>query len=67
MAIKKAAFGLIKAGEVVSDGILDMIEMAFRAHDHCLGCAIRSLLGEMPTEIKIYDHNRKLVNVTRRD
>jgi F420-non-reducing hydrogenase large subunit len=67
MSIKKAAFGLIKAGQAVSDEILNMIEMAFRAYDPCFGCATHSLPGEMPMEIKIYDHNRKLVNIIRRD
>ncbi|GAH76914.1 unnamed protein product, partial [marine sediment metagenome] len=35
MSLKKAAEGLIKKGVEVSDGILNMIEMAFRAYDPC--------------------------------
>jgi len=58
MSTKKAAFGLIKPGQVVSDGILNMIEMGFRACDSCFGGATGSLPGEMPVEIKIYYHNR---------
>jgi len=58
MSTKNAAFGLIKPGQVVSDGILNMIEMAFRAYDPCFGGATHSLPGEMPVEIKISDHNR---------
>ena len=36
MSIKKAAQGLIKAGRVVSEGLLNRIEMAFRAYDQIL-------------------------------
>jgi F420-non-reducing hydrogenase large subunit len=58
---------LIKGGKEVSDGILNMIEMAFRAYDPCCGCATHFLPGEMPMEIKIFHDNRKLVNIVRRD
>jgi F420-non-reducing hydrogenase large subunit len=48
MSIKKAAEGLIKKGEEVTEGILNMIEMAFRAYDPCFSCATHSLPGKMP-------------------
>jgi len=54
MSIEKAAKGLIKNGKV-SDGLLNMVEMAFRAYDHCLACATHSLPGQMPLEVKIRD------------
>ncbi|MBI5957420.1 MAG: Ni/Fe hydrogenase subunit alpha, partial [Chloroflexi bacterium] len=38
ISIKRAAESLIKQGNV-NDGILNMIEMAFRAYDPCLSCA----------------------------
>jgi F420-non-reducing hydrogenase large subunit len=38
MSVDKAAKGLIKKGEV-NDGVLNMVEMAFRAYDPCHGCA----------------------------
>lgn len=65
MSIKKAAQGLIKKG-VVNDGLLNMIEMAFRSYDPCYGCATHSLPGEMPLEISILDHNRKVVEMLER-
>jgi len=61
MSIKKAAMGLIKKGQVVSQGLLNMVEMAFRAYDPCFSCATHSLPGQMPMEVFIYDVNRKLV------
>jgi len=52
MSVKKAAEKLIKNWEV-DDGILNMVEMAFRAYDPCLACATHSLPGHMPLEINI--------------
>ena len=60
MSIKKAAEGLIKKGTEVTDGILNMIEMAFRAYDPCFSCATHSLPGEMPMCVEIYDEDGKL-------
>jgi len=66
MSIKKAAQGLIKGGKEVSEGLLNKIEMAFRAYDPCFACATHSLPGQMPMEVKIYDSQRNLVTVLRR-
>ncbi len=65
MSIQKAAQGLIKKGNV-SDGILNMIEMAFRAYDPCFGCATHSLPGKMPMIVHIYDRQMKLINEIKR-
>lgn len=54
MSIKQAAERLIKNGDV-SDGILNMVEMAFRAYDPCYGCATHTLPGQMPLEVTIYN------------
>ena len=51
MSLKKAAQGLIKKGVTVDDGILNMVEMAFRAYDPCFSCATHSLPGKMPLEV----------------
>ena len=58
MSIRDAAKGLIKNGEV-NDGLLNMVEMAFRAYDPCFACATHTLPGQMPLEVNIYDVNRK--------
>jgi F420-non-reducing hydrogenase large subunit len=67
MSIKKAAKGLVKAGTPISDGILNTIEMAFRAYDPCLGCATHAMPGETPLWVKVYNHERELVQEIRRD
>jgi len=53
MSVEKAAKGLIRGGKV-SDGLLNMIEMAFRAYDPCLACATHTV-GQMPLEVTLYD------------
>ena len=55
MSIKRAAQGLIKKGKVVSEGLLNMVEMAFRAYDPCMACATHTLPGQMPLEVVIRD------------
>ena len=39
LSIKKAAKDLLEKTKDVSEGVLNMIEMAFRAYDPCFGCA----------------------------
>jgi F420-non-reducing hydrogenase large subunit len=65
MSIKNAAEGLIKNGEV-SDGLLNKVEMAFRAYDPCFACATHFAIGEMPLEINIFDSNKQLIKTIGR-
>jgi F420-non-reducing hydrogenase large subunit len=60
MSVKKAAQGLIKKGEV-SEGLLNMVEMAFRAYDPCFGCATHSLPGQMPLEVRLRNPQGDLI------
>lgn len=64
MSVDRAAKGLIRQGQV-SEGLLNMIEMAFRAYDPCFGCASHSLPGHLPLAVSIYDHHRQLVQELR--
>ncbi len=66
MSIREAAKGLIKKG-VVNDGLLNMVEMAFRAYDPCFACATHSLPGQMLLEVQIYSHEKKLLKTIRRE
>ena len=67
MAIKKAAEGFIKKGAEVTDGILNMIEMAFRAYDPCFSCATHSLPGQMPIILEIRRADGELLQRLIRD
>ena len=60
MSVEKAAKGLIRQGQV-SEGLLNMVEMAFRAYDPCLGCATHSLPGQLPLHIRIFDQDQRLL------
>ena len=51
MSVEKAARGLIQGGEV-SDGLLNMVEMAFRAYDPCHACATHAL-GQTPFVVEL--------------
>jgi F420-non-reducing hydrogenase large subunit len=64
MSVEKAAKGLIKSGQV-TEGLLNKVEMAFRAYDPCLGCATHSLPGHVPLAVRIYDRQRRLVQELR--
>jgi len=66
MSIKKAAQGLIHKGVEISDGLLNRIEMAFRAYDPCFACATHSLPGQMPLQLRIFDENGNLLEQRKR-
>lgn len=53
MSVKKAAQGLIKKGDEIKEGLLNTIEMAYRAYDPCMACATHTLPGQMPLEVTL--------------
>jgi F420-non-reducing hydrogenase large subunit len=60
MSVEKAAKGLISKHRV-TEGLLNMVEMAFRAYDPCFGCATHSLPGHLPLRVRIYNPSGGLV------
>lgn len=66
MSVDKAARAVIHKG-VVDDGILNQVEMAFRAYDPCHACATHSMPGHMPLWVKILDEGGNLLHEFRRD
>ena len=66
MSVDKAAKGVIKAGKV-DDGILNLVEMAFRAYDPCHGCATHSLPGQTPIIVRIMNNQGQTLQEIRRD
>ena len=65
MSVEKAAKGLIKGGQV-SEGLLNMVEMAFRAYDPCLACATHAL-GETPLIVEVRGADGEVVERIVRD
>ena len=67
MSIKKAAQELIGGGREISQGLLNQVEMAFRAYDPCFACATHALPGDMPLEVRVYDHLEHEIAVLERN
>jgi F420-non-reducing hydrogenase large subunit len=65
MSVRDAAKGVIKGGEV-SDGLLNMVEMAFRAYDPCFACATHFLPGETPLQVRIHHQDGTIETIQRR-
>ena len=66
MSVDKVARGLIHGGDV-PEGVLNRVEMAFRAYDPCQGCATHSLPGSMPLLVQVRDLSGKVTALIRRD
>lgn len=66
MSIAKVAKGLIK-GSNVTEGLLNMVEMAFRAYDPCMACATHALFGQMPLIVNIRNSKEEIIRVLKRD
>ena len=64
MSVARAAKGLIKNGKV-NDGLLNMVEMAFRAYDPCMACATHAL-GKTPLIVTLRDPSGEPLRVLRR-
>jgi F420-non-reducing hydrogenase large subunit len=67
MSLKRAAEKMIHAGQVVSDGLLNKIEMAFRLYDPCLSCATHALPGQMPLEVAVRESSGQVTHIYRRE
>jgi len=63
MSVRKAAKDLIHAGKV-SDGLLNTIEMFFRAYDPCFGCATHTA-GVVSLEVTIRDAAGEVIQTLR--
>jgi len=64
LSVKKAAMSLIKGGHV-DDGILNTVEMAFRAYDPCFGCATHAV-GQAALDVRIFDSRSVCIHHIRR-
>jgi F420-non-reducing hydrogenase large subunit len=65
LSVKKAAEKYVK-GPDVKEGMLNMVEMAFRAYDPCLSCATHSLPSKMQLTINIRDVCGEIVKTISR-
>ena len=65
MSVRNAAKELI-SNKRIDDGLLNMVEMFFRAYDPCFACATHALPGKLPFEVNIYTSEGKLYQKLRR-
>ena len=66
MSVDKAAKSMIHNGHA-DDGVLNKVEMAFRAYDPCHGCASHALPGSGPMIVRIMDREGALLQEMRRE
>ena len=63
--IRNVARNLIKNGQI-SNGILNMVEMAFRSYDPCFSCATHAAIGQMPIQITLRNkRGEEIQRITR--
>ena len=60
LSVTKAAREFIKGGNV-KEGLLNRVEMAFRAYDPCLSCATHALPGQIPLVVNIRDSGGRVI------
>jgi F420-non-reducing hydrogenase large subunit len=64
MSVKQAATELIKGGKY-DQGLINKIEMCYRAYDPCLSCATHTLDGRFPVEVNIVDKDGNLIDTLK--
>ena len=67
-AMSKAVDDVAKTyvhGPDISEGMLNRVEHAIRAHDPCLSCSTHAV-GSMPMEVSVYDPHGNLLRVIKR-
>ncbi|MCX7300124.1 MAG: Ni/Fe hydrogenase subunit alpha [Rhodobacterales bacterium] len=60
-AVKNVAVQHLSGQALITEGMLNHVEVAIRAYDPCLSCATHAL-GQMPLQIEIYDAEHRLVD-----
>jgi len=65
-AVDSVAKTYIVGGQEITEGLLNRVEAAIRAHDPCLSCSTHAL-GQMPIVVDIVDAEGTVVNTLKRD
>lgn len=60
-AVKDVAVQYLSNQEMITEGMLNHIEVAVRAYDPCLSCATHAL-GQMPLQVELFDADGRLVD-----
>ncbi len=65
-AVDSVAKTYITAGQEITEGLLNRVEAAIRAHDPCLSCSTHAL-GQMPLVVDVVDAAGDVVRTLKRD
>ena len=65
-SIHQVAASLLKANPQVTEPLLNIIEMAFRAYDPCFACATHAMPGRMPLKVRIFSPDGQLERTLQR-
>ncbi len=65
-AVDSVAKTYITSGQKITEGMLNRIEAAIRAHDPCLSCSTHAL-GQMPMQVDILDSRGVVIKTLKRD
>ena len=65
-AVDSVAKTYITAGKEVTEGLLNRVEAAIRAHDPCLSCSTHAL-GQMPLVVDIVDAGGSVIRTLKRE
>lgn len=63
-SVNYVAKAIMTGKEIITEGMMNSVEVAIRAYDPCLSCATHAL-GKMPLEISLYDEDNNLIDRKR--
>lgn len=63
-SVNHVAKAVMTGKEVITEGMMNSVEVAIRAYDPCLSCATHAL-GKMPLEISLFDEDNNLIDRKR--
>jgi F420-non-reducing hydrogenase large subunit len=66
LSVDKAARTQIKAGRI-DEGVMNLVEMAYRAYDPCNACGTHTLPGSMPLVLYVYKEDGTLMDTIKRN
>ncbi|GAH43657.1 unnamed protein product [marine sediment metagenome] len=64
-AVEMVAKEQMNGHAVITEPMMNAVEVAIRAYDPCLSCATHAL-GKMPLEISLYNRNNQLIDSKRK-
>ena len=60
-AVREVAQRAMDKQPVITDAMLNQVEVAIRAYDPCLSCATHAV-GQMPLQIELYNSHGELIH-----